>query len=95
VERNEAAAFVNLLLETARRPDLQTYVVITMRSDFLGDCDGFYGLPEAINESQFLTPRLTPDQVREAVTGPLRLFDADWEPAFLDRIVNDMGDDAD
>lgn len=30
-----------------------------MRSDFLGDCDRFAGLPEAMNRSQYLVPRLT------------------------------------
>ncbi len=96
-ERNEAAAFVNLLLHTIRKggEERSAYVVITMRSDFLGDCDAFSGLPEALNDSQFLTPRLSNDQVREVVTGPLRAFQAEWEPEFLDRVVNDMGDDPD
>src|SRR5262245_58850108 len=35
---DEAAAFVKLLLEAARQNELPIYVVITMRSDFLGDC---------------------------------------------------------
>jgi hypothetical protein len=34
----DAALFVNLLLTGAARPDAPIYVVLTMRSDFLGDC---------------------------------------------------------
>jgi len=61
--RDEADAFVSLLLETARQRG-PVYVVITMRSDFFGDCAIFEGLPEALNESQYLTPRLTREQRR-------------------------------
>jgi len=55
---NDAAAFVKLLLEASRQKT-NIYVALTMRSDYLGDCSQFWGLPEAINESQYLIPRLT------------------------------------
>lgn len=90
-QRDEAALLVSLLLATAAQRDLPIYVVITMRSDFLGDCDAFYGLPEAINDSQFLTPRLTRDQARDAIVGPARLFGGDVEPALVNQILNEIG----
>jgi hypothetical protein len=37
-KRDEAIDFVNILLELSRHTDLPVYVVITMRSDFIGDC---------------------------------------------------------
>ena len=69
--QNEAAAFVKLILEASRQQEIPIYVVLTMRSDYLGDCSHFWDLPEAINESQYLIPRLTRDQLREAITGPI------------------------
>ena len=45
---NEAAAFVKLLLEAVRQDELPIYVVLTMRSEYLGDCTQFRDLPEAI-----------------------------------------------
>ena len=92
---NQATAFVNLLLSAAQQQELSIYVVITMRSDFLGDCSIFEGLPEAINESQFLTPRLTRDQLRDAIVGPAKMFRCTVEPAVLNRILNDIGTDPD
>ncbi len=68
---DEAAAFVKLLLEAAQQRELSIYVVLTMRSDFLGDCAQFQGLPEAINDGQYLIPRMTRDERRFAVTGPV------------------------
>ncbi|MEM7350747.1 MAG: hypothetical protein AAF657_08075, partial [Acidobacteriota bacterium] len=94
-DSDEADAFVALLLQTAQQPDLPVYVVLTMRSDFLGDCALFDGLPEALNESQFLTPRLDREQRRSAIVGPASVFGGTVEPRLVNRLLNDMGDEPD
>ena len=68
----EAALFVASLLQAARVVSPAIYVVLTMRSDFLGDCAEFTGLPEALNDSQYLVPRLTNEQLQSAIERPLR-----------------------
>ena len=88
---DEAEAFVTLLLESAEEKKVPLYVVITMRSDFIGDCTLFAGLPEALNESQFLTPRLTREQCRQAISGPARMFGGVVEPALENQLLNEMG----
>ncbi|TMA13290.1 MAG: ATP-binding protein, partial [Deltaproteobacteria bacterium] len=90
-----AIAFVNLLLEASAQPDCPIYVVITMRSDFLGDCSQFYGLPEAINEGQYLVPRMTRDERRASIAGPVSVGGAKINPVLLTRLVNDVGDNPD
>lgn len=92
--RNDAAAFVKLLL-AASRERANIYVVLTMRSDYLGDCAEFWGLPEAINESQYLIPRLTRDQFREAITGPIAVAGGEMTPRLVNRLLNDVGDNQD
>ncbi len=94
-DHDEADAFVALLLATARQTRMPVYVVITMRSDFLGECAVFNGLPEALNESQFLTPRPTRKQRRAAILGPAGVFGASVEPALVNRLLNDMGEEPD
>ncbi len=92
---DDAAAFVKLLLEASAERDSNIYVVLTMRSDFLGDCSQFWGLPEAVNEGQYLTPRLTRDQLREAITGPVAVAGGEITPRLVNRLLNDVGDDQD
>jgi len=92
---NEAAGFVKLLLEAANQREIPIYVVLTMRSDYLGDCSQFWDLPEAINESQYLIPRLTRDQLREAITGPVAVGGAKITPRLVNRLLNDVGDNQD
>ncbi len=57
VARDRAAAFVAMLLRTASEPAGRVRIVLAMRSDFIGDCEIFLGLPEVVSGSQFLVPR--------------------------------------
>jgi len=91
----EAAAFVNLLLEAGERAVGQIFIVLTMRSDFLGDCTQFPGLAEAINAGQYLVPRMTRDERRAAIEGPVRVGGAEIASVLLTRLVNDVGDNPD
>lgn len=90
---SDAGAFVALLLGAASHPDL--YLVITMRSEFLGDCARCAGLPEAINAGLFLTPRLTPGQSADAVQLPARLFDGEVQPALARRLLEQAHGESD
>ncbi|NNF77676.1 MAG: WD40 repeat domain-containing protein, partial [Rhizobiales bacterium] len=91
----EAIEFVNLLLAVKEASDLPIYVVLTMRSDFLGDCAKFNGLPEAINDGQYLVPRLTREERRAAISGPASVAGGKISPVLLTRLVNDVGDNPD
>ena len=92
---NQAAKFVKLLLEAKSQRDIPIYVVLTMRSDYLGDCAAFWDLPEAINEGQYLIPRLTRDQRREAIEGPVKTRGVEIQAQLVNRLLNDTGDNPD
>jgi len=93
--RDDAADFVSLMLALAEQREVPIYVTMTMRSDFLGDCDAFIGLPEAMNKSQYLVPRLTRQQRREAIEGPIRLYQKSISPPLTDRLLNETGENRD
>lgn len=92
---DDGTAFVNLLLEAARCSEQPIYVVLTMRSDFLGDCARFPGLPEMLNDGQYLIPRLTRGQRRASIEGPVAVGGARIAPRLTQRLLNDAGDDPD
>ena len=91
----EAVAFVNLLIEASTQRRYPIYIVLTMRSDFLGECAQFDRLPEAMNEGQFLVSRLTRSERRAAIEGPIGVAGADLNPVLLTRLVNDVGENPD
>jgi WD40 repeat protein len=93
--REQAAAFVKLLLEAAAQRAMPIYVVVTMRSDYLGNCARFRDLPERVNEGLYLVPRMRRDQLEQAIRGPIAVEDADIEPRLLQKLLNETGDDPD
>jgi uncharacterized C2H2 Zn-finger protein len=86
------AAFVKLIIEATRQTDVPIYVVITMRSDFIGDCARFRELPETINRGLYLIPLMTRDQRREAITGPAAVVGTEIAPRLINRVLNDAGE---
>jgi len=93
--RDDAVAFVNLLLDAANQTAVPIYVVITMRSDFIGDCIDYPGLPDAVNNGQYLVPRMTREQLRLAITGPIAVGGGEIAPRLVRRLLNDLGDNQD
>jgi len=87
--RDNAALFVQLLLAAASDPDSRISVVLTMRSEFLGDCSLFYGLAEQVNGGTFLLPRMTRAQIEEVITGPAELAKFTVEPAVVQQLLNE------
>lgn len=86
--------FVKILLELLQR-GLPIYVIITMRSDFIGNCNIFYGLPEALSNSQFLVPRLQGSELIRVIESPIKLFGCDLESRLTQKILNDLHDGED
>ena len=92
---DETDAFVALLLATAAQRDLPVYIVLTMRTDWLGECPVFHGLPEEINKSLFLTPRLTREEKREAIVGAAKLMGDSIREELVNHLLNMTGPNPD
>jgi energy-coupling factor transporter ATP-binding protein EcfA2 len=82
--------FVNLLLKASADSNSSIYVIITMRSEFLGDSVKYRGLPEAINEGQFLVPQLTRKELREVIEGPIKLAGKKIDSGLVEMLINEV-----
>lgn len=90
--QNIESHFVDLLLKAAAARGGSVYVIITMRSEFLGDCVRYRGLPEAINKGQYLVPGLKRNEVKDVVEGPIHLAGKEIEPGLVELLVNEIED---
>ncbi|HUG75728.1 MAG TPA: hypothetical protein VMM81_08715, partial [Acidimicrobiia bacterium] len=90
-----ATAFVNVLLTAVSQDECRVYVAVTMRSDYLGDCSEIPGLAEAVNNGEYLIPRLQRDQKHDAIVKPVGVGGAKIAPLLVQRLLNDIGDDPD
>ncbi|MEZ5082584.1 MAG: hypothetical protein R2750_03930 [Bacteroidales bacterium] len=90
-KKDEAIDFVNIMLELSNQSIIPVYVVMTMRSDFIGDCAQFYGLPEAMNKSLYLVPKLNRLQLKRVIESPAKLFGGRLNPSLISRLLNELG----
>lgn len=93
--RRDSISFVELLLNASRQEGVSIYIVLTMRSDFIGECTAFPGLPELINKGQYLVPRMSREEQRDAIAGPIAVGGATVSPRLLTHLLNDVGDNPD
>lgn len=89
--RNATLAFVDMLLGTTAECDPHVYLVLTMRSEYLGECEAFLGLSAAIAKSQFLTPRMTREQVQDIIERPIAAVGGRVEPQVVTDLLNSLG----
>ena len=85
---------VNLLLETYRialAQEIPIYIVCTMRSDYIGQCAAFRGLPEAIGFSQFFVPRLKRKEIQQVIVEPALLSGNRISSRLTETLINELG----
>ncbi len=92
---NESEAFVKLLVTANKTSDVPVYVVLTMRSDFIGECSQFHELTELINDSNYLVPQMTRDDFKMAIEGPVAVGGANIETQLVQQLLNEVGDNPD
>jgi hypothetical protein len=98
VPSKDASLVVNILLETARialEEDLPIYVIFTMRSDYIGQCAAFRGLPEYIGFSQFFVPHLNRAQLQQVIEEPAVLSGNRITRRLTERLIHDLTEGVD
>ena len=93
--QEDALAFVNLLLNASKQKDVPIYVILSMRSGYIGNCTDFRGLPEAISEGQFLIPKMKAEDFKKVIISPIKSVGANIDAELVNLIVSDMGEDFD
>ena len=89
--RDEAVAFVRCCSTPRNSTTLPIYVVLTMRSDFIGDCMDFPACRMRSTAACTWCGRMTRDGLRAAITGPVAVAGGRIAPRLVQRLLNDIG----
>ena len=90
----EVEAFLNAMLSMGA-PDGKIYLILTMRSEYLVRCAMYPLLAEAINEGLYLVPRMTREQLRQAIVAPTQKAGAAITVALIERLLDDASSEED
>ena len=93
--KEDREAFVELLLNSVEHDTGQIHLLMTMRSEFIGECAEHPRLTRAINEGQYLLPRMSRDELRQAIEMPAAVCNGQIEAPLVQKLLNDMSANAD
>jgi len=91
----QTAEFVTKMVSAIGKPEGSIYTIITMRSDFIGECAHYQGLTQLINNSNYLVPHMDRENYRQAIEGPIKYAGATIEEKLVETLLNDIGDRTD
>lgn len=104
--REEAELFVDLLVRNDTPPDgtsdktdagqsgaqpARVHVIVTMRSEYLGECARFKGLAEAINRTQYLVPGMDRDSLLRAIVRPAHVYGGEVASELAEKLIAEAG----
>lgn len=85
----DAKHFVDTLVD-AVSSQAPIYIILTMRSDFLGLCGEHPGLADAVNRGVFLVSDMTESEMVAAIEMPARFAGGKVEPALVSALLNEV-----
>ena len=89
------AEFVGKLVSAIEKPEGRIFTIVTMRSDFIGECAHYQGLTQLINDSNYLVPHMDSENYRQAIEGPVKYAGAKIEQKLVDTLLADIGERTD
>ncbi len=92
---DDPKSYIKLLVNIINQSKLPVYVVLTMRSDFIGHCSDYQDLTRLINKSNYLVPQMTRNDFEKVILGPLRVVNVDMDPRLLQEILNTIEKNSD
>jgi WD40 repeat protein len=87
----EAEIITGFLVSLALNPPAGLHVIVTMRSDYLGQCAHWRGFAETVNETQYLVPRMERPALWRAIREPATLFGGTLSPELTERVIAEAG----
>jgi WD40 repeat protein/energy-coupling factor transporter ATP-binding protein EcfA2 len=93
--QENALRFARLFVDAAEQTEVRLHMLLSMRSEFIGQCEAFPGLPEIVSRSQFLAPRLSRKQLERSLSCPAVAVGWKVAPDALTAVLNDCGNSPD
>jgi len=91
----QTAEFAEKTVSAISQPEVSIYTIITMRSDYIGECAHYQGLTQLINNSNYLVPHMDRENYRQAIEGPVKYAGASIEEKLVETLLTDIGDRTD
>lgn len=89
--QEDAKLLTQILVALHESPPDNLYILMTMRSEYLGSCACYEGFAELVNAIQYLLPRMSRDDMLRAIRDPAATYDVQISRELADRLIADSG----
>lgn len=89
------AEFTRLIESAVNQTSADIYVILAIRTDFVGECAHLSGLTQLINSSNYLLPRMKRESLKAVIEKPLKAAGIGFDPDLTATILEDLGNRAD
>ncbi len=89
-KNDETDAFIKALLAFAYQNGAKISTVISLRTDFLGDCSKYPALADKINKGHYLVPDMTQPEKERAIREPARYAGSDISDELMSVFKSDL-----
>jgi WD40 repeat protein/energy-coupling factor transporter ATP-binding protein EcfA2 len=90
-----AIKFVDFLVNSIIKSDENVFIIVTMRSEYLGECSHYKSLTRLVNNSNYLVPEMGKESWRKVIEGPVNFAGAKIDPELIETLLNDIKDRTD
>ena len=91
----DTAGFIDLLTNAVTHSNPDFYLVITLRSDLISVCEHYRGFIELLNNSNFLVSRMSRENFREVIIGPVKNAGAEIDNDLVEQLIDEVEDRTD
>ncbi|MGD0754291.1 MAG: WD40 repeat domain-containing protein [Bacteroidales bacterium] len=91
-ETSQSAAikFIDFLVNSVANPEMNIFIIVTMCSEYIGECSHYKGLTRLVNNSNYLVPEMGTENLREVIERPVNYAGAKIDPALVETLLNDI-----
>ena len=87
---DDATDFIDLVVNAARKPDQGLYIILTVRSEYVSECSRFHSLTSLMNNSSYLLPQISHDQMTSVIEEPVKVAGAAIDRSLVKIILTDL-----
>jgi WD40 repeat protein len=95
ITQASAIKFVDFLVNSVAKSDINVFIIVTMRSEYLTECSHYKGLTNLVNNSNYLLSSMGTENLREAIEKPINYAGAKIDPELVETLISDVCDRSD
>lgn len=91
----DTGLMINLITKTIASNYREFYCIVALRSDLVSECSHFKIFTQLVNNSNFLLPVMTRENLKDVITGPINVAGAKIDEELVELLLDELNESTD